>query len=174
MARLALVPPGWEHEEQVMAYRQAFFEAGSDFDGCAGLGKTETYGEWMDFDGRSLRKYGAGYVPSKVFLAMRKGTLVGMLEIRTALTDFLLRFGGNIGYSVLPKERGQGFAKEMLALALAECRKLGMEKVLVNCDPENIPSVRTIQANGGVLENQVEDTVGLTKSGVIQRYWITL
>ena len=62
----------------------------------------------------------------------------------------------------------------MLALALEECRKLGMEKVLVNCDPENIPSAKTIQANGGVLENEVEDTVGLTKSGIIQRYWVTL
>ncbi len=174
MNRLQLVAPSQEHEEQVMAYRQAFFEAGSDFDGCAGLNKTETYAEWLDFEGRLSRKYGADYVPSRVFLAMRDEQLVGMLDIRTALSEFLLRFGGNIGYSVLPKERGQGFAKEMLALALEECRKLGMEKVLVNCDPENIPSVRTIQANGGVLENQVEDTVGLTKSGVIQRYWITL
>ena len=174
MARLALVPPGWEHEEQVMAYRQAFFEAGSDFDGCAGLNKTETYAEWLDFEGRLSRKYGADYVPSRVFLAMRDEQLVGMLDIRTALSEFLLRFGGNIGYSVLPKERGQGYAGEMLALALEKCRDLGMDKVLVTCDPENIPSAKTIRANGGVLENEVEDTVGLTKSGVIQRSWITL
>lgn len=174
MGRLVLVPPGREHEEQVMAYRRAFLEAGSDFDGCAGLKETETYGEWLDFEGRALRKHGKDAVPSLVFLAMREGTLVGILEIRMKLTDFLLRFGGNIGYSVLPKERGQGYAKEMLALALEECRKLGMEKVLVNCDPENIPSAKTIQANGGVLENEVEDTVGLTKSGIIQRYWVTL
>lgn len=174
MNRLQLASPGWEHEGQVMAYRQAFLEAGSNFDGCAGLQKTETYAEWMDFEGRNLRKYGKDAVPSLVFLAMREGALVGILEIRLALTDFLLRFGGNIGYSVLPKERGQGYAKEMLALALEKCRERGMEKVLITCDPENTASARTIQGNGGVLENQVEDTVRLTRSGRIHRYWIVL
>lgn len=176
MDRLILVSPTPAEKDQVMAYRQAFLDAGSDFDGCGGLGKIESYEEWLDYEGRNRKKYGAGFVPSYLFLAMRRedNRLVGMLEIRTALTDFLLRFGGNIGYSVHPAHRGNGFAPEMLRLALEKCRALGMDRVLVTCDPENIPSAKTIQANGGVLENEVTDTSGLSHSGIIHRYWITL
>ena len=55
----------------------------------------------------------------------------------------------------------------MIALALEECRKLGLEKVLMVCDKDNIGSAKSIINNGGVLENEVE------VDGVIeQRYWI--
>ena len=37
-----------------------------------------------------------------------------------------------------------------------------------------IASAKTIQANGGILENEIKDDVGLSKSGCIQRYWIEL
>lgn len=46
--------------------------------------------------------------------------------------------------------------------------------VLACCDPVNVGSRKTILSNGGVLENEVEDTVGLSESGIIQRYWINL
>ena len=56
----------------------------------------------------------------------------------------------------------------MIALALDECRKLGIEKVLMVCNKENIGSAKSIRNNGGVLENEVVDGI------VEQRYWIEL
>ena len=57
----------------------------------------------------------------------------------------------------------------MITLALDECRKLGIEKVLMVCNKENVGSAKSIQNNGGVLENEVE------VDGVVeQRYWIEL
>lgn len=175
-SRIRLVEPAMEYEDQVMTYRRAFLQAGESFDGCAGLEETEDYRDWLDFEGRLSRKYGEGYTPSTVRLAVRQadGKVVGIIDLRHRLTPFLLRFGGNIGYSVLPQERGKGYAREMLRLMLEHCRELGMEKVLVTCDKENIPSARTILANGGVLENEIADEAGLSRSGVIRRYWITL
>jgi predicted acetyltransferase len=41
----------------------------------------------------------------------------------------------------------------MLKLALIECRKIGLEKILLTCDTDNIPSNKVIQRNGGILEN---------------------
>ena len=174
--RLELRAPTPEYEPQVMTYRQALLETGDSFDGCAGLEETEDYRDWLDFGGRLSRKYGSDYVPSTVRLAVRQedNKVVGIIDFRHRLTPFLLRFGGNIGYSVLPGERGKGYAKEMLRQMLKECRTQGLEKVLVTCDKGNIPSARTILANGGVLENEVEDQAGLSRSGVIQRYWISL
>ena len=57
----------------------------------------------------------------------------------------------------------------MLALALEECRKLGLDRALVTCDKTNIGSAKTIQKNGGVLENEV-----LEGDRITQRYWIAL
>ena len=92
-----------------------------------------------------------------------------MIDIRHRLNEYLLQFGGNIGYSVRPSQRRKGYATEMLALALEECRKLGIDRALVTCDKTNIGSAKTIQKNGGVLENEV-----LEGDRITQRYWIAL
>jgi len=173
---LKLVYPTKEYEEQVMRYREIFLKENQSFDGCAGLEDVESFDEWIDFDNRLSNKYGENYVPSSVFLGVRQedNKVVGIIDIRHSLSDFLYDFGGHIGYSVLPEERRKGYAKEMLRQALLEGKNIGINRALLTCDKDNIGSYKTIIANGGVLENEVEDVVGLSESGTIQRYWITL
>ena len=62
----------------------------------------------------------------------------------------------------------------MLRQLLPKCKTLNINRVLLACDKENIGSVKTIVHNGGVLENEVKDDVGLSDSGIIQRYWIDI
>lgn len=176
MERLTLVHPDARHEEQVMAYRAEMLADGSSFDGCAGLEDVETYAEWLDFDGRLKEKFGGGYSPSDVFLALRlsDGRLVGILDFRKKLTEFLLNYGGSVGYSVRPGERRKGYAKEMLRLICRYCAGQGETRLLLTCDKENEASRRCILAGGGVLENEVKDDPELGSSGIIQRYWIRL
>ena len=95
---------------------------------------------------------------------------VGAVNIRHYLNERLLRCGGHIGDGIRPSERRKGYATSMIRLALEECRKLGIPKVLMVCEKDNIGSAQSIRNNGGVLENEFADEDGVW----LQRYWIDL
>ncbi|NBJ82294.1 GNAT family N-acetyltransferase [bacterium 1XD42-94] len=111
-------------------------------------------------------------VPDSVFFLLDedRDRLLGAVNIRHYLNDSLLKAGGHIGDGIRPSERRKGYATEMIRLALIECKKLGIDKVLMTCDKDNIGSARSIVKNGGVLENEFVNSDG----DVEQRYWITI
>lgn len=169
---IRLIYPAPEYGEQVMAYKAAFLAAGDSMDGTSGLRDCESFEVWYaDWEKKRREEtVPAGLVPATTYLAVDEtGTLVGMIDIRHRLNDWLQQFGGHIGYSVAPEHRQKGYAKEMLRLALNECRSLGLSKVLVTCNDDNIASAKTIEHNGGVLESKGNDG-----ENVIRRYWINL
>ena len=113
-----------------------------------------------------------GRVPDSVFFLLDedRNRLLGAVNIRHYLNEHLLREGGHIGDGIRPSERRKGYATEMIRLALIECKKLGINKVLMTCDKDNIGSAKSIINNGGILENEFVNSDG----EVEQRYWITL
>ena len=174
--KITLCRPGSRYARQVMDFRDELKKNGDEFDGCAGLEECASFEEWIRFEERLRAKYKDGYVPSEVFPAVREtdDRLVGIVDYRHPLAGFLMSFGGNIGYSVRPSERRKGYASEMLRLMLDICRSYGEMRVLLICDSDNTASRKTILKNGGVLENEIEGTVELSKYGRIQRYWISI
>ena len=119
-----------------------------------------------------LKEPKEGKVPDSVFflLDVDRNILLGAVNIRHYLNDYLLKYAGHIGDGIRPSERGKGYATEMIRLALFECRKLGIHKVLMVCDKSNIASRKSIIKNGGILENEFLDD----KGEVQQRFWIEL
>lgn len=111
-----------------------------------------------------------GLVPDSTFFALdtERNIFVGAVNIRHYLNESLAHDGGHIGDGVRPSERRKGYATAMIALALDECRKLGIAEVLMCCDKDNIGSAKSIMNNGGVLIGEVSDAEG----GITQKYTI--
>ena len=111
-----------------------------------------------------------GKVPDSVFFLLDedRNRLLGAVNIRHYLNEALLKGGGHIGDGIRPSERRKGYATEMIRLALSECRKLGIDRVLMTCEKDNIGSAKSILKNGGVLENEFVNSEGCVE----QRYWI--
>ncbi|MCX2181209.1 GNAT family N-acetyltransferase [Streptomyces sp. SKN60] len=111
----------------------------------------------------------AGQVHDTHWWIVEGDTYLGAIDLRHELNDLLLHAGGHIGYSVRPSARRRGLATWALGAVLAEARSLGLDRALLTCDDTNTASARTIERNGGVLEDVRE-----TELGRKRRYWIEL
>ena len=110
-----------------------------------------------------------GLVHATRWWMVEQGHYLGVIDVRHELTPAMLEVAGNIGYSVRPTARGRGIATWALGAVLPRARHLGLTRVLLTCQEGNVTSARTIERNGGVLED-VRDT-GI---GRLRRYWIDL
>lgn len=131
--------------------------------------------DYHDFDfymnNLDIKVASNGKVPSTTLFCIDedRNIMVGAVSIRHYLNESLLLNGGHIGDGIRPSERRKGNATKMISLALEECKKLNIEKVLMVCDKLNIGSAKSIINNGGILENEIL-VDGITE----QRYWIDL
>ena len=167
---LKFMLPTPENEADVLAYYREIKEAGSE---SIGLGNSDNYPVWMQgmwnrHEGKNLNP---GFVRENFYLCYDGDTLVGVLNLKFELTDFLLHYGGHIGYAVRPSLRRRGYATRMLKQCLELARGFGMDRILCICNEDNIGSEKTILHNGGVLENIEYDPEEQVN---VKRFWITL
>lgn len=128
----------------------------------------ELINKWKEYESESI--YEKGLVPSSIYFLMDEYKIIyGVIDIRHELNDYLLRYGGHIGYGIRPSQRTKGYASQMLTLALPIVKELGISKALITCDKNNTGSAKTIMNNGGILENEV-----INGDEITQRYWIEL
>lgn len=100
-------------------------------------------------------------------LDLDNNIIVGACQIRHYLNESLRFEGGHVGDGIRPSCRNKGYGKEILRLALKECKKLGIKEVMISCNKDNIASKKCILFNGGIFENEV-----LSEGELIENYWI--
>ena len=98
--------------------------------------------------------------------------IVGMINLRWNLNEWMLEYGGHIGYGIRPTERRKGYNKINLYLCLLKAKEFGLDKVLLTASDNNLGSISTIKALGGVLENKVESYKD--SNDITGRYWINV
>jgi len=108
-------------------------------------------------------------VPATFLVAEAEGQIVGRVSIRHELNAYLAEVGEHIGYGVRPGFRRLGYATALMRQCLAVASSIGLERVLVTCDDDNVGSAKVIETCGGVLENLVADCDGSVPK---RRYWV--
>lgn len=143
------------------------------FEGIRDFEKLEklSFDDWMD--DLEKNKYEENlpesYSPHTLYLAINDNKIVGAIGIRWKQVPALMTFGGLIGYSIRPSQRGKGYASEMLKLALEKFKNTDIKNILITCKDFNIASKKVIERNGGIFEN----TYNNADDGYnYLRYWI--
>jgi predicted acetyltransferase len=168
-SRTQLVTPDVRWHE---SWAASMLEFGDEYPHGSGAGDpVPTYDEegcrefvaWLLASGQRAPR--PDWVPCTFLWITDGDEVIGSIAVRHALNAWLLQKGGHIGYSIRPSRRRQGHASRALELALDRAGELGLERVLLTCDLDNDGSRRTIESNGGVLEDVREGK---------QRWWIAL
>ena len=153
MERFCFEVPGPERKADAMDYIREFREFGSEINGAGGLHRyLDDYEGWLEkLKADYTREPSEEKVPARTFFLVREGDgrIVGMINIRLALNEKLRRYGGHIGFSIRPTERGKGYNKINLYLGLKVCARYGIGQVLLDADLDNPASWRTMEALGG-------------------------
>ena len=163
---LSLVRPNKEHKMQALDFKQEFFGNNEKIiNGSELLDQMENYEEWLVSVTNNISEetVNPAWVVTDTFFAVNESNeIVGIIDLRHTLNDFLKDFG-NCGYSVRPSERRKGYATEMLRQILDVARESGMTELHLSVERDNEPSIKTIISNGGVyvrsfeFENEMAD-----------------
>lgn len=174
-----LEEPSLERKNEIIDYINEFVKYKSDINGTGSLDKIlegYTFEQALDICLNMKNEEYAkklGRCQGKTFLLIRKNDnkIIGTINIRWNLTEQMKHFGGNIGYSIRPTERRKGYNKINLYLGLIESKKLGLDKVMLDCDINNLGSSKTIEALGGKLDRTEIDP----DDGILTKvYWINV
>ena len=172
---MKLIEPTIEFDKQIREYRKEFLDCGELMEGATRLKQFDDPQDWIAFLNKlkDPNTVPEGRVQLTQYMLVREEDqkIVGMINIRHSLNDYLERYGGHIGVSVVPSERHKGYAAQIVKMALSKCRAHGIDKVLCTCNTSNEGSRKIILNNGGTYESVVYDPVD---EEYVERYWINL
>lgn len=174
MERLRHIVPSIEYEQRGIDYIQEHIDVGSPINGSGGLHRyLDNYQGWLEkLENDRMCIPNEQRVPAETYyLVNEQDRIIGMINIRLALNERLRACGGHIGYGIRPSERGNGYNKINLYLALLRCQELGIQEVILDCDKDNLASSRTMESLGGV---RIDEYYSEQEQCIVWRYIINV
>lgn len=171
---MKLVPP-------TVALRSSFLDSLEEWEGGLkhGAGIKEHYDleneadfqAWVEgLRAEESTPFRPDWVPCSYFWMVEDDQFAGTIALRHELNDFLLNYGGHVGYSVRPSFRRRGLAKAAVGEIKTIAKDMGIDRLLIMCEEDNAASQGVIVSNGGVLEDIRVDPDG----DRLLRHWIDL
>lgn len=161
MEKFYLEEPCIKRKKEAIEFINEFYTYNSKINGTGGLQRfLDNYEGWLEKIEEDYKRIpNEEKVPARTYFLIRKkdNKIVGMINIRLALNERLKKYGGNIGYSIRPTERGNGYNKINLYLGLKICQKYGIKEVLMDADKDNPASWKTMEALGGQMIKEYFD-----------------
>lgn len=154
--------PGWldAHHEWGTGFHEDGF-------GLLPTDKVESsigFATWIERLTHSSRQDGA--ISCEYRWVVEGDRVLGGIALRYGEDDVVSRLG-NVGYGIRPSARRRGVATWALGRMIDQAQTVGLDRLMVVCETDNVASAKTIEANGGVLD----DDPDLGRGG-LSRYWI--
>ena len=155
---IKLIEPCIELKDEFLAMVEEYWATGEQNGGWMLAKNMEDFASLL----KKSKDYSQGknlpesWVPSTNSWLVDGTEVIGYSSLRHDLNEGMKKRGGHIDYYIRPCKRGKGYSSLMLSLMLDQARGLGLKKVLVTCDEDNIASVRIIEKNGDKFQDKVE------------------
>lgn len=170
MKKIHLEKISLKHENQIIKAKEEYDSNFEDYNGAFFIKEYDNFRNLI----RNLNNYSKGimdnpsYVPYTCYVAFDENNkVIGFGSLRHELNEYLIKFGGHIGYSVIPSQRKKGYGSIILKLLLEEAKKMNINRVLVTCSEDNLGSLGVIKNNNGILENKIKNDNRITC-----RFWM--
>lgn len=157
---MKLVMPTLNYKDKAIEFIKEFYQYGSEINGSGALDwylENSSYEAWIEkvYSDIDVANIEEPRVPALTYFYVSENDgIIGMINLRLALNDFLKKEGGHIGYCIRPAERGNNYATDMLKAALKVYDVFGVREVLLSCDKSNEASSKVIKKCGGVLQDE--------------------
>lgn len=162
--------PTADNENDVISFYNEFEKNGEN---CIGYSDYKNYSEWLTEkqNRRTGKNLPDGYVRENFYLCYAGSEMIGVFSLKFELTEYLLNYGGHIGYAVRPSARRRGYATQMLHNGLDIARKLNFGRIICICNEDNPSSEKVILKNNGKFIDRKYDP---DESVFVKRYSIDL
>ena len=175
MERFYLEEANIKRKNEAIDYIKEHIEYNSEPAGTSGLdNEYENYEKWLEKLElmKNIETCPNNSCIGREYFLIRENDnrLVGMINLRWNLNDWMIKYGGHIGYGIRPTERNKGYNKINLYLCLLKAKEIGLDKVIITALDNNHGSIKTIKVLGGVLVNKIKYYKDENK--LLGRYWI--
>lgn len=163
---IKLLRPTMKYAADIMEMRQELLNNDNkySFAGCGTLKNCQSAEEWIE--SCDVKEYPDAMIPTSRCIAVRENDdkIVGVVDLRHHIEHPVLRdWGGHIAYTVRPSERRKGYVKEMMRQVLQKGKEMGIDKIMISCNDDNVISEKVILSNGGVYERSAKHDGVVTK-----------